>query len=92
MRGNGSVKRRWLSPLDRTWGLFGSRSGGGYLAAERVVLLVEFLLCLAASGNTGGPPSKPLLLSFAGFAITMMLTLIQLKVQFPSTDEEVAPR
>ena len=70
-------KPRWISPLDPTWGAFGSRMGRGVLPWLRLLLLGEFVigLVLLVSGRT--PP--PVLIAGAGLGLCILLTMSQLK-------------
>jgi hypothetical protein len=82
LNGNNPFAWRWISLRDPTWGLFGSRAGGGYLAKLRVVLIVEFVLLVIAEG--WGRP-QPLLIASAAFGIVTLLTIAQLKDHYPAT-------
>ena len=77
LKGDRPLKLRWALIFDRTWGLFGSRMGGGYLKLIRPILLAEFVLGLLTNGS--GESGLPLLLAAAGFGTAIMLTIIQLK-------------
>jgi len=88
MQGGDPFRWRWIPLRDPTWGLFGSRFGNGYLVKLRVVLLVEFVLALIAQGRER---PQPLLIAAAAFAITIMVTLIQLKESHPSTSSAASP-
>lgn len=68
---------RWISPMDPTWGAFGSRTGNGVLPWLRLVLLAEFVLGIVMLGTSGTPP--PALLAGAGFGLCILLSLSQLK-------------
>jgi hypothetical protein len=72
-------KPRWISPMDRTWGAFGSRMGQGVLPWLRLVLLGEFALGLILLGTSRTPP--PVLLAGAGLGLCILLTMSQLKDQ-----------
>jgi hypothetical protein len=73
----------WIPLRDPEWGVFGAAWGGGHLAGLRLVLLGEFLLALVLAGR-GGPLPTPLLLALAGFGVTVLLTLSQMKRRLPS--------
>lgn len=68
-----TLKFPFSSFLHRTWGLFGSRMGGIWLAWVRLVTMAEFLVSLVFTRH-----DKPivLLLSAATFAITICLTVM----------------
>jgi hypothetical protein len=70
-------KPRWISPMDPTWGAFGSRMGQGVLPWLRLVLLGEFALGLILLGTSRTPP--PVLLAGAGLGLCILLTMSQLK-------------
>ena len=78
---------RWrrIPLLDPTWGLFGSRTGGFFLAGIRIVLVGEFVLeALLSGGSSGhGVPPSGLLLSVLGLALTIRVALIGLKEHYP---------
>ncbi len=70
-------KARWISPMDATWGAFGSRMGHGVLPWLRLVMLGEFVLGLVLLGSGRTPP--PVLIAGAGFGLCILLSLSQLK-------------
>lgn len=80
MRGEGPFKWRWIPLLDPTWGVLGSRFGGGYLTMLRLAMLLEFVVGLIVQ-DWGRP--QPALIAAAGFAITVMLSIAQLKEHYP---------
>ena len=82
LNGNNPFAFRRVSLGDPTWGLFGSRVGGGYLAVLRVALFAEFVLLLIAEGY-GRPQS--LLIASAAFGIVTLLTIAQLKDHYPAS-------
>jgi hypothetical protein len=65
--------RRRLRLLDPEWGLMGSRVGGRALLVVRAVLMFEFTLALLVSGQAH---HEVLILAAAGFAVTIMLSLL----------------
>jgi hypothetical protein len=78
-------KPRWISPMDATWGAFGSRMGHGVLPWLRLVMLGEFVLGLVLLGS--GRTQPPVLLAGAGFGLCILLSLSQLKDHYGSVTE-----
>ena len=69
-----AVYFRWrsISLLDPTWGLFGSRAGGMFIATVRVALMAEFVIegfLSSGSGGTVHPAVGPFGVSFSGHGI-----------------------
>lgn len=88
LRGSeGHLRWRWISPLDPTWGLTGSRLGRGLLPVLRGLLIAEFVVGLLLSALGGAPP--PALFTCVGLALCGVLTLTQLKDHYgaPGDDE-----
>ena len=71
---------RGIKFADPEWGFFGSRVGTPALLRVRAVLFVEFILAMVLSGWGG---SDVLVLSFAGLAVAMMLTIIHAGLHTP---------
>jgi hypothetical protein len=82
MRGQSPFSWRLLPFFDPNWGVFGSRMGRGFLVLVRTLLFIEFVLALVLDGS--GRPGEPLLLTATAFGLAIMLSLLQLKEQFPS--------
>ncbi|MDP2260026.1 MAG: hypothetical protein Q8J89_09955 [Caulobacter sp.] len=78
-------KPRWISPMDPTWGAFGSRMGQGVLPWLRLVLLGEFALGLILLGTSRTPP--PVLLAAVGLGLCILLSMTQLKDHYGSEAE-----
>jgi hypothetical protein len=84
MQRNESVGFRLISLFDEEWGLFGTKCGNGYLLALRCVLFVEFLIALVATPTIRSLyGAAPLILAALGFAISILLSLDQLKDHYP---------
>lgn len=84
MQGDQPFKFRFISLFDEEWGLFGAKGGNRFLLALRCVLFVEFLVALVTTPRTQSLyGAAPLILAALGFAISILLSLDQLKNHYP---------